>query len=81
MSQTVEERLSSIRSKQGDAQRRAAKADAQRDEAAARKDKAMALLKTEFDCETVEQASKKLTTLRAQTDDVLSKIEEKVAGL
>lgn len=77
----VEERLSTIRQKQQEAERRRARAEAQRDEALSRQQKAEKALKQEFGVETVEEAQRLLQELQQETEGVLAEIEEKVTGL
>lgn len=81
MSVDIEERLSSIRKKQQAAAFRKARAEAQAEEAAERRDNALARLLNEFGCEDIESGQRKLEEMQAETEASLKAIEEKVQGL
>lgn len=80
MSTDTEKRLTELRSQQTEAQRRLATAEAKRDQVTARKAEALAAL-SEMGYESPEVAAKAAQELDAQTEAILNKIEEKVAGL
>lgn len=80
MSETIEGRLLSLKSKRQDASRRRATAEAKLDEVASRKAQVLQKLKEQgFD--NPEDASKEVQALTEQVDSILDEISEKVSGL
>ena len=80
MSVDNEKRLNEHRSQQSEAQRRLAQMEAKKDQIAARREEALSALK-DMGYETPEDAAKAALELDSQTEAILTKIEEKVAGL
>jgi chromosome segregation ATPase len=80
MAEDVEARLQNLRTKQQDAQRRHAQAEAKLDSVRAQK---TALLEglAEQGYPDVDAARARVQELTAETAEILSQIEEKVAGL
>lgn len=76
----VENRLQNLRAKQQDAQRRYAQAEAKLDSVQAQKRDLLKGLK-EQGYEDVAAAKVRVSELSAETEEILSQIEEKVSGL
>lgn len=80
MADDIENRLQTLRSKQQDAQRRYAQAEAKLDAVRAQKTALLKGLK-EQGFPDAKAAQKRVTELSAETDSILAQIEEQVSGL
>jgi hypothetical protein len=80
MSDDVEARLQQVRTKQQDAHRKRAMAEARLDAATARRDDALKQLK-DLGFSTVAQARERAVALEEETEQILAAIEAKVRDL
>ena len=76
----LEERLQLVRSRQQEATRRRAQAEAKLDTVRAQREDVLARLKA-MNYDTVEAAQQRAVALKAETESVLADIEAKVRGL
>lgn len=80
MAEDIEQRLSSIRARQQEAQRRHATAEAKLDQVRARREEVMQSLSAQG-FSTPEEARARVESLKSETEEILADIEGKVGSL